>query len=104
MVTALTILVVKVIFALALATFALAWLAGLLLCVAFIARIWRRTDSIDPLEWLAHLRSFRTVGAPREIARIQSWMHRVWRAAFAAVLVAAVSGITLALLATAHGQ
>jgi hypothetical protein len=105
MVSALIILLLKAILVLALATFALAWLLGLLLCGAFILRVWRGAGSIDPLRWLAYLRSFRgTAAVPPEIAHIQLWMRRVWRLAFASVLAAMFSGVSLALIAAAHGR
>jgi hypothetical protein len=99
------ILLLKALIVLALSTFALALPFGLMLCGAFILQVYRRTDSVDPFEWLSYLRSMRSVTArPPEIISIQLWMRRVWRAVMVSVLIAMFSGISLAIVAAVHGH
>src|SRR5947207_2526869 len=102
---AIIMILLKALIVLALSTFALAWLFGILLCGAFILQIYRRTDSMDPIEWFAHFRSLRSPTArPPEIISIQLWMRRVWRAAMVSVLIAMLSGISFAVAAAIHGH
>jgi hypothetical protein len=82
------------------ATFAISWLVGVILCVMFVLRVYRGADSPDSFEWLAYLRSSKAAGElPPDVVALLEWMRRVWHIGFRSVLVAAVAGISAAIVA-----
>lgn len=99
------IIFLKALLILTLATCVLAWLTSMILVTAFIRYTYRATNSADPFEWLAYLRSLRSIAArPPEIVFMQLWMCRVALVGFASVLAAMVFGISLAVAASTHAR
>jgi hypothetical protein len=88
----------QLVLALSLATFVLAWLAIGITVVAFIRHVYRATSSVDPLEWWSYLRAIPRAAPPAEIAYLQLWQRRVWRASVASLIVVLVSAVLLGVL------
>ena len=90
-------------FALSIATVVLTWLALGFTIVVFIRHVCYATGSADPFEWSSYIRAIPRDSPPAEIAVIQLWQRRIWRAFVVSIGTALVFAVLVGLFRSFFG-
>jgi hypothetical protein len=81
---------------LAAATLVFVWLALVGFLVATLVRVWRGSESADPFEWLAYMRSPQAT----DVVHSLQLGRRLVRFGFLCVVISAIAGVAAAICAT----
>ena len=105
MVSAIVLLLLKIVLIGAALVFGGCVLTIMCCCVALLFQLGKGADSLGPFALFAHYRSVKHAPAlPSGIAQAEFWMHRARRIGIWAWFVALAAGLAMVIIALASGQ
>ena len=105
MVSAIVLLLLKIVAISAALVFGGCVLTMMGCCVALLFQLGRGADSLGPFALLAHYRTVKHAPVlPSGIAQTELWMYRARRIAIRAWFVALIAGLSMVIFALASGQ